>query len=154
MATNVTVPATFEYTAGSLRTTRVVPARFAYTASSTLISSKDTSTTTAAAIPELDRLTSFEKLLNPDGTPTQRFMGLIQSYAEQIESAFEAVNARVDEVAILARLNAVETLAQVANDNAVAATATATAVAAATQETFADIDPVYRDQFESRFEIP
>lgn len=153
MPSDVTTPATFAYVAGSVRTHRVAPARLTYSASSTLVSSKDTATTTAAEIPELDRLTSLERILNDDGTPTVRLMAIWQSTMEAIESAFEAVNARVDEVAILARLSAVETLAQAANDNANTAQATAQTVSTAVADTFADIDPVYRDQFNERVDF-
>jgi len=67
---------------------------------------------------------------------------------EAIEGAFETVNARVDEVAILARLAAVESLADAANDNAIVAQATAAQVSVAVEQTFNEIDPVYRDFYE------
>lgn len=151
MATDVTTPATLTYTGGTLRSTRPVKARFRYTASTTLVSSKDSDTSDAVTVPDLDRLLSQDRLLNPDGTPSIRFMAIWQSTMEAIENALEAVNAKVDDnSAILARLTAAETLAQAANDNAVAAQATAETVKAATSETLAIIDPIYQTEFNDR----
>lgn len=137
---NVTTPATFEYEGGTLRTSRVVPARFAYTAGSFLTES-ESPTTTEAEIPNLDRLTFGDKIPGESEQSFMRRAAIWQKTMEAIESAFEAVNARVDEVAILARLNAVEAKAEAANDNAVAAKATADSASVAVEQTFQQIDP-------------
>lgn len=147
MPSNITTPATFAYTAGSLRNTRIAPTRLTYSASTSLVTSKDTSTTTAAEIPELDRLTIVDRIPGEDERSFMRRAAIWQSTMQAIEDAFTAINARVDEVAILARLSAVEAKAEVANDNAVVAKATADNAVIATQETFGEIDPVYRTKF-------
>lgn len=151
MAADVTTPASFSYTVGSLRTARPVPARFRYTASTTLVSTKDSDTSAAVTIPELDRLLPLDRLLNEDGTPSIRFMSIWQSTMDAIETALEATNAKVDDnSAILARLTAAEELAQAANDNAVEAQATAATIQTATEETFAVIDPIYQTEFNNK----
>lgn len=76
-------------------------------------------------------------------------MAIWQKAMSAIESAFAAVNARVDEVALYARLNAVEQLAQAANDTAVTARVEAASTSAAVQQTFNEIDPVYADFYEN-----
>lgn len=153
MASDVTTPATLTYSGGTLRTSRLVPARLRYTASTTLVSSKDSTASSAVAVPELDRLLSLDRLLNEDGTPTIRFMSIWQSTMLAIEAALEATNAKVDDnSAILARLVAAETLAQAANDNATAAVATAETVKTATAQTFADVDPVFENNYNERLD--
>lgn len=132
---NVTTPASFSYTGGSIRSTRIKPARFRYTAGS-FVSSKDSSTSGAATVPDLDRLTRFDRLTEGDQV-TARFQFIWQQTMEAIEEAFEAVNQRVDDnSAILARLTAAEAKAEAANDNANAAKVTADAVKVAAKETF------------------
>jgi hypothetical protein len=81
-----------------------------------------------------------------------RLMAIWQAAMTQIEQAFVAVNARVDEVALYARLNAVETLAQAANDNATAAVAQVETVTEAVSQTFTEIDPTYGSNFDGRVE--
>ena len=137
---DITTPSPLTYTGGALRTKRLVPSLLAFTPGS-VTSSKDTPTSAAAVIPKLDRLN------RADGFDT-RFQWIWQQTMEAIEGAFETVNARVDEVAILARLAAVESLADAANDNAVVAQATAAQVSVAVEQTFNEIDPVYRDFYE------
>lgn len=142
MVANITSPATVNFSGGSFRDTRVKPARLRFTGGR-VTTSRDTPLSTQAEIPRLDRLTRWEK---PEGfTPQgwERQMAIWQKQCEAIEAAFVAVNARVDEVAILARLSAVEELAEVANDMATEAVATATQVSAATHATFVEVDPVY-----------
>lgn len=146
---DITAAASLDYTGGTLRTGRLVPARLRYQ-SSTITATRDTPLSTAAEIPNLNRLYSAEQLTNPNGTPTHRLMAIWQEAMTQIEQAFVAVNARVDEVALYARLNAVETLAQAANDNATAAVAQVETVTEAVSQTFADIDPVYSGSFDMR----
>lgn len=143
---NVTAPAALEYTGGAIRCSRPVPARLAYTAGN-LSTSASTTTTTAAEIPKLDRLRRFDTLVRGNEVDP-RFQLIWQQTMEAIEGAFEAVNARVDEVAILARLSNVESLAAAANDNAVAAQATATQVSEAAKQTFSTIDPNLADTFD------
>lgn len=75
-------------------------------------------------------------------------MAMWQQFATQIEGAFEAVNARVDEVALYARLAAVEQKAEAANDNATAARQEAQTVSAATRETFTRVDPALGAQYD------
>lgn len=139
MPSNIATPALFEYLGGSIRSTRIKPARFRYTASS-VTTSKSTPTTTAAEIPQLDRLRRFDKLMQGDQIDP-RFQLIWQRTMEAIESAFEAVNRRVDEVAIFARLSAAEALAEAANDNAVVAKATVETVKVATQTSFDTVSP-------------
>lgn len=144
---NVTTPATFEYTGGGIRSTRINGARFRYSPSTTLVSSKDTPTTTAAEIPQLDVLQRQTSYFDAQGRPTVQMQLHYQRMVEAIVSAFEAVNQRVDEVAILARLSAVEAKAEVANDNAVEARAIADTVKTATQQTFDTVSPGSGDTF-------
>lgn len=146
---NISAAASLDYTGGTLRTSRMVPARMTYTAGN-ITTASDSPISTAVDIPALNRLYSAEQLTNPNGTPTHRLMALWQEAMTQIEQAFVAVNARVDEVALYARLNAVETLAQAANDNATAAVAQVETVTEAVSQTFADIDPVYSGSFDMR----
>lgn len=154
MAADVTTPATFSYTAGSPRDTRPAAVRFRYTASTSLVSTKDSDTSTSVTVPDLDRLLPLDRLLNEDGTPSLRFMAIWQTMCNEIESALEATNAKVDDnSAILARLTATEELAQAANDNANEAQATAAVVQSATADTLADIDPVYRESFNERIDL-
>lgn len=152
MVANITSPATLTYSTGAFRDTRIEPARFRYTGSLSLTVTRDSDTSAAVTVPELDRLLSLDRLLNEDGTPTLRFMSIWQSTMLAIEAALEATNAKVDDnTAILARLLAAEELAQAANDNAVAAQATVTEVQAATSDTLAVIDPIYKTEFDARF---
>lgn len=148
---DITAAAPLDYAGGTLRTSRIAPARLRYTAGSFLTSS-ESPVSTAVDIPALNRLYSAEQLTNPSGTPTRRLMALWQEAMTQIEQAFAAVNARVDEVALFARLNAVESLAQAANDNATAAVAQVETVSQAVSETFTEIDPVYGGNFSDRLE--
>lgn len=144
------VPASLSYTGGSLRTTRVVPARFRLTGG-TFTVTIETPTTTAAEIPKLDRIMRQERIVGSDDTASQRFQLIWQQTMVAIESAFEAVNARVDEVAILARLSAVEAKADAANDNAVAAQSQVAVTSAAVQATLTQIDPTYGDYYEDTY---
>jgi hypothetical protein len=142
---DITTPAALTYSGGALRTFRVVPARLTYTAA-TVTTARDTSLTTAAVIPQLDRLRRMDRIVRDDGVDP-RFQYIWQQTMEAIEGAFETVNARVDEVAILARISAVEALSQAANDNAVAAQATVATVSAAVATTFTQIDPIYQTRY-------
>jgi len=146
---DITAPAALSYTGGVLRTSRIVPARLRFTGG-VVGAGVSTPTTTAVEIPVLDRLTSMEQLTEGDGTPTVRLMSIWQDAMERIESAFEAVNARVDEVALYARLSAVEAKADAANDNAIAAKQTAEVTSVAVQETFTQVDPIYGQAFADR----
>tara|TARA_R100001086_G_scaffold180400_5_gene100177 strand:- start:4104 stop:4562 length:459 start_codon:yes stop_codon:yes gene_type:complete len=151
MVANITSPATVNFSGGSFRDTRVKPARLRFTGGQ-VTTLRDTPLSTQAEIPRLDRLTRWEK---PEGfTPQgwERQMAIWQKQCEAIEAAFVAVNARVDEVALYARLNAVEALAEAANDNAVTAQATAATVSTAVSETFAQIDPTLGDSYTDRLE--
>lgn len=72
-------------------------------------------TSLTATVPELDRLTSFDQLLNTNGTPSLRFMVIWQETVEKIEEAFEALTTQVsDNSAIIARLVAAEAVAAAA----------------------------------------
>lgn len=144
---DITAPASLDYTGGMLRSGRIAPARLTYAAGEVL-AGRDTPLTTPADIPVLNRL--IRMIDKADGETEKQFkrrQQIWQSTMEAIEEAFRAVNARVDEVAILARISAVEQLAEAANDNAVLAKASADVVAAAAADTFAAIDPGYADQF-------
>lgn len=143
---NVTAPARFAYTGGAIRCSRIVPARFRYTAGS-FLSGSETGTTTAAEIPELDRLTFADRIPGESEQSFIRRAAIWQKTMLAIESAFEAVNARVDEVAILARLSAVEAKAEAANDNATFAAANAQAAATAAEQTFERADPTLADAY-------
>lgn len=145
MPSNIATAATFAYSGGSIRSTRIKPARLHYRAGD-VTTSKSTPLTTAAEIPQLDRLTRYDKLTRGEQVDP-RFQFIWQQTMEAIESAFEAVNQRVDEVAILARLSAVEQLAEVANDNAVSAKNTAETVKTATLQTFDVVSPGAGDTF-------
>lgn len=150
MPSNITTPASLTYTGGGLRDNRIAPARLTYS-TSTITTTRDTPLTTAATIPVLDRLNRFDKLMRGEQVD-ERFQLIWQRTMEAIEDAFTAVNARVDEVALYARLNAVEALAEAANDNATTAQTTAAAVQTAVSQTFADIDPIYQTAFDGRLE--
>jgi hypothetical protein len=106
-----------------------------------------------AAVPKLDRLRRFDKLMRGDEVDL-RFQLIWQRTMEGIEAAFEAVNQRVDDLsAILARLTAAEELAQAANDTAVSAVTQVEAVSAAVAETFTEVDPVFGDSYTDRLEL-
>lgn len=143
---DISTPAPLEYTGGLLRTNRLVPARLNYSGG-TITTARDTPTTAPVDIPSLNRLTRWDKFPGVDDEAWQRFMAIWQEKCEAIEAAFVAVNARVDEVALLARLSAVEALASTANDNATIAQATASQVSEAVQQTFTEVDPVYGDRY-------
>lgn len=140
------VPAPFAYSAGSLAAKRLVPALFRFSGNRVL-GSKVTPVTEAAATPELDRLRRFDALVKGNQV-SPRFQIIWQQTMEAIEQAFEAVNARVDEVALYARLNAVEQLASSANDNANAAQKEVVKVKAATRQAFDAVDPSLGEEFE------
>jgi hypothetical protein len=139
-------PAPFGYTGGTLRTSRVVPALVTFTTSS-IVAGHESPTSTAAVVPVLDRLTVYDKFPGVGDAEWNRFVAIWQDKCEKIEEAFTAINARVDEVALYARLTAVESLAQVANDNAVAAVETAEQVSTAAEQTFAEVDPTYAERY-------
>lgn len=152
MPSDITAPGALVYSAGAIRSNRLKPARLTY-ATSSITTTRDTPLTTAAQIPTLDRLVRF--IDKADGETDQQFQRrqlIWQQTMEAIEAAFAAVNARVDEVALYARLSAAELLAQAANDNAAQAQATAATIQAAVSQTFADIDPIYQTNFEGRIE--
>lgn len=146
--TDIITPARFEYERGELRGVRIVPTRFAYTAGSFLTGS-ESPTSTAAEIPELDRLTFGDKIPGESEQSFMRRAAIWQKTMEAIESAFEAVNARVDEVAILARLSAVEAKAEAANDNANEAKTVANTANVAVEQTFSQIDPNLAEYYRS-----
>ena len=149
---DITSPAPLTYSGGLLRSGRLVPASLTYAAGE-VMADRGTPLSAPAVIPILNRLVRMiDKADGESEKQFQRRQQIWQSTMEALENAFRAVNARVDEVAILARISAVERLAEVANDNAVAAKATAETVAAATSETFAAIDPGYSEQFEERLD--
>lgn len=154
MPSDITTPATLTYGGGALRSTRIAPALLTY-ATSSIVTTRDTPLSTAAVIPALDRLVRF--IDKSDGETEEQFQRrqlIWQQTMEAIEGAFAAVNARVDEVALYARLNAVEALAESANDNATAAQTTANAVSTATRQTFVAIDPIYGDEYDSNVSLP
>ena len=69
--------------------------------------------------PELNRLTRFEQLTNPDGTPSVRLMAIWQEVMDKIEDAFAALTTQVgDNTTIIAQIQTALALAQAANDNA------------------------------------
>ncbi|MCR4299913.1 MAG: hypothetical protein NUV75_14395 [Gallionella sp.] len=81
-------------------------------------------TTSASSVPELDRLTSFDQLLNKDGTPSLRFMAIWQSVVTKIEEAFTVQSGDISDLeTIVARLAAAEALAASAKTEATASTA-------------------------------
>jgi uncharacterized protein YukE len=130
----------------------MVPARLRFTAG-TVTAARDTPLSEPVVIPVLNRLNRLiDKADGETDKQFQRRQQIWQSTMKAIERAFVAINARVDEVAILARISAVEQLAEVANDNAVSAKATAETVAVAAEETFATIDPTLADTFNNGLE--
>jgi hypothetical protein len=139
-------PASFGYTGGTLRTSRIAPALMTFTGGN-ITPGHDSPLSTEAEIPVLDRLTVYDKFPGVGDAEWHRFVAIWQDKCEKIESAFEAINARVDEVALYARLATVESLAQVANDNAAAAQATAEQVSTAAEQTFAEVDPTYAERY-------
>lgn len=143
-------PAPLTFTGGTLRTSRIVPARLRFTGGTVAVVS-DTPTSTAAEIPELATLKRQNVYFTSAGNPTAQMQLHWQRTMEAIVSAFEAVNARVDEVAILARLSAVEAKADAANDNAVAAQSQVAVTNAAVQATLTQIDPTYGDYYEDTY---
>ena len=146
-------PASFGYTGGSFRSTRPSPARLGF-APGSFLTSKDTPISTPAVAPDLDRL--VRSLDKADGETDQQFQRrqiIWQQTMEAIEGAFAAVNARVDEVALYARLAAVEAKAEAANDNATAAKANIENITVAAQQTFTDIAPNYGDSFDERVNL-
>lgn len=149
---NITAPAAFEYVGGGLRTMRLAPARLRYSASTQLVTSGDTPLSAVAEIPTLDRLTRWEKPQGYSAQDWERQMAIWQKAMGAIEDAFVAVNARVDEVALFARLSAVEAKAEVANDNANTALNEAVVVREATRTTFAASDQALQDAFDEELE--
>lgn len=154
MPSDITTPATFAYSAGAARTTRIVSALFRYSSSS-IVTSFDTPLTEPAEIPSL----STQKRQIAIGSVEiggKRYPVYVemqeqlrqQRVNEAIVDAFEAVNARVDEVALYARLNAVEALAESANDKASEAQTTVAQVSTSAASTFGSIDPIYQTEFE------
>lgn len=105
------VPPRWTVTAGSLRINGATPAW-----------SIGSDPSTSVTVPELDRLTSFDQLLNRDGTPSVRFMAIWQDMCERIEEAFTNLTGDVEDLAaIVARLAAAEALATAASNTATTA---------------------------------
>lgn len=78
-----------------------------------------TGSSLSVTVPQLSRLTQFDRLLNADGTPSPRLIGIWQTMCEQIEGAFTALSTQVnDNTAIIAEIRAAQALATAANDNA------------------------------------
>ena len=151
---DIAAPAALVYSPGALRVSRIAPARLRFTAG-TVMSERDTPLSAPVVIPVLNRLNRLiDKADGETDKQFQRRQQIWQSTMQAIEQAFVAINARVDEVAILARISAVEQLAEVANDNAVSAKATAETVAVAAEETFATIDPTLADTFNNGLQEP
>ena len=72
-----------------------------------------TGTSLSVTVPDLSRLTQFDQLLNADGTPSMRFIGIWQTMCEQIEGAFTALSTQVsDNTALLNRIANAQDLAQ------------------------------------------
>lgn len=145
-------PGALTYDGGALRTARIVPARLSFAAGG-FIGEVGTPTTAAAATPELDNWTRTDRPASISESDWVRWMARDQRFTDAIEAAFRAVNQRIDEVAIMARLNRVETLAQAANDTATQAQVVVEQTSTAVQETFQQIDPTYADYYEGRREI-
>lgn len=71
------------------------------------------------AVPQLDRLTRQEKIVNPDGTPSIRLQTIWQLTMEAIEAAFGNQQGQItDLAAILRRLEAAEDKAEAARTQA------------------------------------
>jgi hypothetical protein len=147
---DITAPASLIYGPGALRSNRVAPARLRYFPGN-VMTERDTPTTTPATIPVLDRLQRFDELMQGEGVHP-RFQLIWQRTMQAIEEAFVAINNRVDEVAILARLTAAEQLAQSANDRAVTAEQRVVVVEQAAVQTFTSIDPTFGDQFQNEIQ--
>jgi hypothetical protein len=156
---DITTPAMLAYSGGTLRQWRVVPARLTYAAGN-VTSSKDTATAGLAAVPNLavqQRQVAIGEVSINGKTysvyVTAQEQLRQQNYRNAIVGAFGATNLRVNDIeAIVARLSAAEQLAQAANDTAIAAVAQVEGVATAVAETFTEIDPVYGDGFNGRYE--
>lgn len=147
---DITVSASLDFYGGVFRDTRVAPASLTFGAGDVTMGS-DTQLTAETLIPKLDRLNRIsDKASGETQQQFQRRQLIWQQSMEAIEAAFEAVNSRVDELAILARLTRAEGLAEVANDNAIAAQESVSQVTAAVSQTMADIDPIYQDAFDDR----
>ena len=148
---NITAPAQLTYDGGVFRSSRIAPARLRYR-SGTVVSSKDTALTSAADVPQLDRLQRFDKLIEGEGV-SPRFQFIWQQSMKAIEEAFQEQSNRItDLTAILARLTAAEEKVQVADDKATQAQAAAEATQAAVSQTFTQIDPMLGDAFEGRLD--
>lgn len=151
-------PASLTFSGGAVRDTRIAPKRLIFTGG-TITTTRDTPLTTAAEIPQLNTQQRQVPIGYVD-IKGQRYPVYVeaqeqlrqQRMIEAIVDAFVAVNARVDEVALYARLNAVEALAEVANDNATAAQTTVATVQTAVSQTFSAIDPIYQNTFEDLVE--
>ena len=143
---DITQPASLVYGAGALRCSRIVPARLRYNSGSVMVE-RETPATDPVATPKLDRLQRFDRLMQGDSVDP-RFQLIWQQTMKAIEDAFVAINNRVDEIAILARISAAEQLAQTANDRSVVAEQRVAVVEQAAQETFTSIDPVLGDRFQ------
>ena len=151
---DITAPAPLAFSGGTLRQWRVVPARLTYTAGN-VMSARDTATGTVT-VPTLNRLYRLaDKSSGETDKQFQRRQLIWQQSMEAIEEAFEALAARVDELAgILARLTAAEQLAQAANDTAISAVTQVSAVSTAVEQTFADVDPTFGDAYGERVATP
>ena len=147
---DISAPAPLIYSGGALRTFRVAPARLIYTAGN--VTSVRETTTGTVTTPTLNRLYRLaDKIDGETDKQFQRRQLIWQQSMEVIEEAFAALTSRVDEqAAILARLTAAETLAQAANDTAVAAVAQVEVVSTAVAETFTVIDPVFGTEYVDR----
>jgi hypothetical protein len=151
MAANITTSASLTYTAGTLRTNRLVSARLTFVGG-TVLTAGGTRFTDDAATPKL----TTQKRALPIGRVNERGEVLVtmqeqerqQRFKEAIEAAFVAINARIDLIALEQRVSAVEVKADTANDNAIAAQATADEVSDAAKATFAEIDPIYDEIYE------
>ena len=76
-------------------------------------------TALAVTAPTLNRLTRYEQLTNPDGTPSVRLMAIWQEAMDKIEGAFAALSTQVgDNTTLLNQIRAAQALARAANDNA------------------------------------
>ena len=84
-------PASFGYTGGTLRTSRLAPARLTFTGG-TFTAGHESPTTTAAVVPTLDRLTVYDKFPGVGDAEWHRFVAIWQDKCEKIEEAFAFVS--------------------------------------------------------------
>lgn len=116
------VPAQFEIEWGQVATTparlTASPARLRLTMGG-VYAGVNIEIGSATSVPKLNRLHARERLHNPDGTPSHRFMAIWQEQAVKTEEAFQALVGQVTDLeAIVRRIEEAFAKAQAAEDAA------------------------------------